>query len=322
MSILFITIQGSSVKKLSERIIVTKDGLELSEIPVRKTSGVIIFGNVQVSTQVLALLAANNITVSYLYFNGKLKCQSMPVADKNLDLRFQQYQASTNEELSLLIIRQILKDKIESEIELYRNNRIKNETLTLTEIKHRMEYFKREIDSAADYNQLLGLEGSASKQHFEFYANLFLKELKFTKRTKRPPKDETSALLSLGYTLLLPVINSFCHAAGLDLYNGFLHKPDYNRPSLALDVLEIFRAPIVDRFVLNICNLSVFSKNDFLNTEQRGFYLKDDYFQKYLQFWNKYLSSPELDFYNQLNYAVSMLTKSIREHQVYSLREN
>ena len=54
MSILFITIQGSSVKKLSERIIVTKDGLELSEIPVRKTSGVIIFGHVQVSTQVLA----------------------------------------------------------------------------------------------------------------------------------------------------------------------------------------------------------------------------------------------------------------------------
>jgi CRISPR-associated protein Cas1 len=322
MNILFITEQGASVKKFSERIVVAKDGIELTDIPVHKTSAVIVFGNVQFSTQVLALLASNKITVSYLYFNGKLKCQSIPPSDKNLDLRFNQYQAVNDEEFSINLIKQLLVDKIDAEIELYRNNRIKNENFTLTEIKHRMDYFKNEIYTANDYNQLLGLEGSSSKQHFEYYSFLFLKDLKFTTRTKRPPKDEVSALLSLGYTLLLPIINSFCCAAGLDVYNGFLHKMEYNRPSLALDVLEIFRAPIVDRFVLTSCNLSVFSKADFLNTELRGYYLKEQEFKKYLTFWNKFLTAPELDFYNQLNYAVTSLTKMIREQKVSSLRKN
>jgi CRISPR-associated protein Cas1 len=321
MNILFITEQGASVKKFSERIIVSKDGTELTDIPVHKTSAVIIFGNVQVSTQVLSLLASNKITVTYLYFNGKLKCQSIPPCDKNLDLRYLQYQACIEDDFVIQIIKQLLKDKIESEIELYRNNRIKNESFTLTEIKHRMDYFKREIDNAEDYNQLLGLEGSASKQHFDFYSYLFLKDLKFTTRTKRPPKDEVSALLSLGYTLLLPIINSFCHAAGLDIYTGFLHKMDYNRPSLALDILELFRAPIVDRFVLTSCNLSIFNKNDFLNTEQRGYYLKENEFKKFLVYWNKFIAAPELDFYNQLNFAVTNFTKIIRERQIFSLRK-
>src|ERR1017187_2031368 len=59
----------------------------------------------------------------------------------------------------------------------------------------------------------------------------------------------------------------------LDAYVGFLHVPDYGRPSLALDLLEAFRAPFVDRLTLRLINEKVLTADDFarrVNAPQPG----------------------------------------------------
>ncbi len=48
MAVLYITEQGSVVRKTGERLIVEKRGEVLSEIPCQKLTAVLIFGNVQV----------------------------------------------------------------------------------------------------------------------------------------------------------------------------------------------------------------------------------------------------------------------------------
>jgi CRISPR-associated protein Cas1 len=77
-------------------------------------------------------------------------------------------------------------------------------------------------------------------------------EWKFERRARRPPPDPVNVLLSLGYTLLGNSARGAVQAAGLDPYAGFLHEYVYNRPSLALDLLEEFR-PVVDGIVLWAC---------------------------------------------------------------------
>lgn len=42
--------------------------------------------------------------------------------------------------------------------------------------------------------------------------------------------------------------------AGLDPYGGFLHTDRPGRPSMALDFMEEFRAPVVDRSVFGFVN--------------------------------------------------------------------
>jgi CRISPR-associated protein Cas1 len=42
--------------------------------------------------------------------------------------------------------------------------------------------------------------------------------------------------------------------AGLELYAGFLHVDRAGKPALVLDLVEEFRAPVVDRMVLAIIN--------------------------------------------------------------------
>jgi CRISPR-associated protein Cas1 len=56
---------------------------------------------------------------------------------------------------------------------------------------------------------------------------------------------------------------------GLDPFVGFLHQDRPGRPSLALDLLEEFRAPWADRFVLTLINRKQVRLSDFV-TEASG----------------------------------------------------
>jgi CRISPR-associated protein Cas1 len=52
-------------------------------------------------------------------------------------------------------------------------------------------------------------------------------------------------------------------ACGLDPHAGFLHSPERNKPALALDLCEEFRAPVADSVVLGAFNNGELSAKDF-----------------------------------------------------------
>lgn len=76
--------------------------------------------------------------------------------------------------------------------------------------------------------------------------------------------DSVNALLSLGYTLLANDMRSALESVGLGPFVGFLHAYRPGRPSLNLDLMEEFRAPFVDRLVLNLINLKQLGLKQFV----------------------------------------------------------
>ena len=74
-------------------------------------------------------------------------------------------------------------------------------------------------------------------------------------------------LLSLGYTLLTRAAENAVRAVGMDPYVGFLHADVYNRPSLALDLVEEFRV-IIDGLALYVCNRGLVTPDDFRPGEE------------------------------------------------------
>ena len=73
---------------------------------------VVIFGNVQVSTQVLHMLAEQENPVSYLTGYGKFVATVMPPPPKNVALRSHQYRAFSDPEIALGLSRAIVAAKI------------------------------------------------------------------------------------------------------------------------------------------------------------------------------------------------------------------
>ena len=79
---------------------------------------------------------------------------------------------------------------------------------------------------------------------------------------------------------------SACESVGLDPQMGYLHACRPGRASLALDLIEEFRAPMVDRFVLSLFNRKQLVASDFL-AESQGLLIKDSTRKKVLGYWQQ-----------------------------------
>src|ERR1700677_2888321 len=118
-------------------------------------------------------------------------------------------------------------------------------------------------ESAGSLEELLGFEGNAARLYFGEFAGMIkvgedgegeAPTFDFAGRNRRPPRDPVNALLSLGYSVLAKDLTVACYAVGFDPYVGFYHQPRFGRPALALDLMEPFRALIVDSAVLTAVN--------------------------------------------------------------------
>ena len=81
-------------------------------------------------------------------------------------------------------------------------------------------------------------------------------------------------------------------ALGLHLGLGFLHEIFPNRPSLALDLVELFRQPVVDRLTLALFNRRIFTPQDFQEKENDGVRLTEDALKRYFFLYEKAMTTP------------------------------
>ena len=99
-------------------------------------------------------------------------------------------------------------------------------------------------------------------------------------------------LLSFGYVLVGNELQSLLDGIGFDPYIGFLHRLDYGRPSLALDLLEEFRPALVDRLTTRLLNLGILGPADFSRGPDGGLYLGREGKRRYFAEYEKELSTP------------------------------
>ncbi len=90
-------------------------------------------------------------------------------------------------------------------------------------------------------------------------------------------------------------LSALLEGSGLDPYLGYLHQPDYGRPSLALDVLEPFRNPVADRFVLRLVNLKTIGEDDFTHASNGACYLSGLALKRFFAAWEQWMLKPRDD---------------------------
>jgi CRISPR-associated protein Cas1 len=119
-----------------------------------------------------------------------------------------------------------------------------------------MERNLRRLEFITSVDEIRGIEGESARVYFEVFENCIRQQKEhfdFQKRSRRPPRSRTNALISFLYSLLTNDCISALQTAGLDPYVGYLHCDRPGRPSLALDLVEEFRA-FGDRIVLTMIN--------------------------------------------------------------------
>ena len=151
---------------------------------------------------------------------------------------------------------------------------------------------------AESIDTLRGYEGTAAGRYFECYARFFPEHSPFERRSRRPPHNAPNAILSYAYTLLSAEAEAYLHAIGLDPACGFFHEPADRRPSLALDIIEPFRAPLADAMALDLLTHGVLNSHTHFESRNGGVYLKREgrkrFFVAYSGEWNASLPASSM----------------------------
>jgi len=101
-------------------------------------------------------------------------------------------------------------------------------------------------------NKIMVLEAHAASRYWASLGTMIPDRLEFPGRRTRGASDPVNRLLNYGYAVLRNEVWSAVTYAGLDPFCGFLHADRSSRPSLVLDLMEEFRAPVVDSIVMRM----------------------------------------------------------------------
>lgn len=98
--------------------------------------------------------------------------------------------------------------------------------------------------------RVMGWEGAIAKKYWSAIALVLEGPWAFSGRTRRPAQDPFNATINYLYAFLYSLVEQALFHAGLDPHLGILHADEYDRPTLAYDLIEPFR-PWIDELVVD-----------------------------------------------------------------------
>lgn len=265
LGVVYVSEPGSRLGKSAFELVITTPDGNHTEVPLKDVRHISLFGNVQMSTQLVHQCMESGISVSYLTSGGRLIGMNHNLTGKNVLVRREQFRRFDSPETCVALARYVVRAKILNQRTLLRRNAHGIHKATLQDLA---EYAKR-TEVATTLESLLGIEGIAAKQYIEnFPLVLKIKDLPpgetiMNGRNRRPPKDPVNALLSMAYSLLEREMYVALASVGLDPLLGFYHRIEPGRPSLVLDMMEPFRAIVADSVVIRTLNTSEITWSDF-----------------------------------------------------------
>lgn len=292
LNTLYVTSENSYLALDGENVVVLDVQKELGRLPLHNLEGIVSFGYRGTSPALMGACADRNISLCYLSPQGKFLARISGKVRGNVLLRKQQYGSSRDAKISLGIAKNCILGKVyNARWVLERTVRDHSLQVDTDRMKKASEFLKNsleQIQNCSSKEQLRGYEGEAASVYFSMFDQMILqqkKEFFFQGRNKRPPMDNVNALLSFIYTLLTNNIVSALECVGLDPYVGYLHTDRPGRASLALDLIEEFRAVLADRFVLSLINKKIVSGKGFAKKENGAVLMNEELRKKVLTEW-------------------------------------
>ncbi len=254
---------GAVVGRSGNQLVVR--GRELADIhlPIAEVGQVVLHGYAQITTQALYLCAEHGVGVHWVTFGGNTIgsiAPTLPGAQRHL----RQFRALSDEKQSGELARRLVMAKLETQLRyVLRSTQGKEQRSdVIARICDRIRDALRRASESESSETLLGHEGTGAAAYFEALPHLLSPELgddfTFDGRSRQPPRDRVNAILSFAYGMLYREALQAIIAVGLHPGVGFYHRPRSSAHPLALDIMELFRVPIVDMAVVPAMNRRTF----------------------------------------------------------------
>ena len=326
MSFLYVTEPDCKIYFKDNQIVMEDPKGMLTKLPIEILEGIVLIGNANLTTSCQREFLKRGLPVTYLAVNGQYYGRLESTRHVNIERQRCQFRLGDDEEFCLEFSRKIIESKIHNQIVVLRRYNRDPQKESVKQDLYEMALIQKKIFTAETIAQLMGYEGNCARLYFRGLSNLINPQFVFKGRNKQPPRDPFNSLLSFGYTLLLYDIYGAVISKGLHPYAGFMHKDKHGHPALASDLIEEWRAVIVDALVMSLLNQNIFAIDDFttdevnggcyLNREASKIFLKE--YQKKLRVQTGYIGADieRMSFRGAIQYQVNALTKAIEQNDL------
>ena len=282
LNVLYVISPESYLSLDKSNVVIFVRNREKLRVPIHNLESIVCFGYSGASPALMGFCAEKGVGLSFLSPSGRFLARVSGRVYGNVLLRKEQYRISMNENKCMLVAINCIVGKLNnSKTVLERAIRDHFGQINISVLKRASVLLKNNIHKLRNcktLEEIRGNEGDSAKIYFEVFNELLLQQKAafcMNSRNKRPPRDNLNALLSFLYTLLSHDIQSALETVGLDPYVGFLHKDRPGRASLALDVMEEFRAFFADRLALSLINRKQIEGKGFIKKESGGIIMTD-----------------------------------------------
>jgi CRISPR-associated protein Cas1 len=254
---------GCTLGKKSERLLVRQKGAVLSETPFRDLEQITISSRgISLSTDVIQECSEYGIQINFISFSGKPYAKlSSPNLTGTVITRREQLMAYADRR-GVTLAKAFIEGKLKNQANVlkyfakYRRSTDKEKYAEIyrgigeiDRIRGQLSAMEAErIDDLR--GQLFAVEGRAAQHYWNALALLTGDRVEFPGRERRGASDPLNSALNYGYGMLYAQMEGAIILAGLDPYAGFLHTDRPGKPSMVLDMVEEFRAVVVDRIIV------------------------------------------------------------------------
>ena len=273
MSFVYVSDPGSKLSINGNRLVIKKEDESTRSLPIELIEGINLLGPSQLTIQCMEACMVRGIPVSFSSKGGRYYGRLM--SSGHIRPEIQRHQSALYDTpFALELSKRICIAKIRNQITVVHRYK---KTLGNTN-EHELISMKNslsKIDSCGKISEVIGYEGRAAKSYFQALSQCIDSKFSFHGRNRRPPKDPFNSMISLGYSIVLNEIYREIEMRGLNPYFGFVHRDAENHPTLASDLMEEWRAVLIDTTVMALINGHEVSIDQF-DYDNGGCYLQKD----------------------------------------------
>ena len=235
------------------KLVLKSKGAIKHKFPINQISQIIINAQISLSSAVIKECAKKKISINFIDEKTNLSYATLVSANSAIPKTTASQISLLTTKKSLRIAQQFIIGKLKNQINYLKYLGKYHKNLG-AEIKAMQEILKLRVPDAASVSELMGFEGSAANSYWQAIAKAIDYEFGFSARVTQGATDVVNSALNYGYAILYSKILKSIAAAGLSPHVSYLHALDEQKPTLAFDLIEEFRAFIVDRAVISMVN--------------------------------------------------------------------
>ena len=249
--------------KAGHRLTIRRERRRVADLPLLQIAAVTVASHgVSLSSDVITLCAAHGVPLHFVSGDGRPLATLAAPFEASGRTALLQIRAVDGQTDAIALAQRFVEGKIRNQVSLLKRLRkSRREVAALTRCIDSAAALRSELDLdrlgpelQTAQGRLFSIEGRAAQHYWAAIQAVVPAAVGFTGRRRRGAADLVNSLLNYGYGVLQRDVHLAILKAGLNPAISFLHSFQARKPTLVFDLMEEFRAPVVDRPVVTLLN--------------------------------------------------------------------